>query len=470
MKRLVLIPALLLGGCSLAPKDVRPALPVPERFPQGAAYAPQPEAMPAEISWQAVFRDARLQALIGQALENNRDLRIAAANIEQARANYRVQRAQLLPEVQGSAGATVTGGDGNAGRARSSYGAEIGITGFEIDLFGRLRSMSDAARQDYLATESAARATRLVLIGDLATAWLDHATDASLLAIAERTMASAERTLALTRARFEGGIAPRSDVRQAETILAQARSDLAATRTLVAQDVNLIQLLVGGPVDPALLPGSIEDVREGVAALPAGMDSRILLARPDVMQAEYRLRAANARIGAARAALFPRISLSAIAGFASTALDQLFDKRNYGHEASPELSQTLFAGGGVLAGIRQAKAARSGALAEYEQAIQVAFRETADVLARAGTIEEQEAADRDRVAAAEDAAGLVEARYRNGVVPYLDLLDAQRSLYVAQRSLATTLRARAATRVALFRVLGGDLRGEAGDAGRSATP
>lgn len=465
MRHLVLLAGLLLGGCSLAPRDALPAPPVPDRFPEGRAYAAQVEDMPADIDWRVVFSDPRLRALIDQALDNNRDLRIAMANVAQARASYRVERARILPEIEGGAGATLAGGDGNVGRPRSSYDADIGVTGFEIDLFGRLRSLSDAARAEYLASRAAARAARLALIGDLAIAWIDHAADASLLAIAERTAASAERTLELSRARFEGGIAPRSDVRQAETILAQARSDLAAIRTALAQDVNLLQLLVGAPVDPALLPDSIEAVRDSVAGLPAGRDSGVLLARPDVMEVEHRLAAANARIGAARAALFPRISLSAFAGFASAALDQLFDSRSYGHQASPRISQTIFAGGGAIAGVKQATAARDAALASYERAIQIAFRETADVLARAGTIADQEAADRDRVAAAADTAQLVEARYRGGIAPYLDLLDAQRSLYGAERAQVSTLRARAVNRIAIFRVLGGDLREDERDPG-----
>lgn len=456
MKAAAAILVLVLTGCTLAPRNTRPALPVPALLPQGDAYAPVAETAPRPIAWRDVFRDSRLQAVIEQALTNNRDLRIAAANIEVARARYRIERAALLPQIEASGGATFRGGDGNAGQARSSYGAEVAITSFEIDLFGRLRSLSAAAQQEFLATESAARATRLALIGDIATAWIDYAADASLLAIAERTAASAERSVALTRARLEGGVAARTDLRQAETILAQARSDLAAGRTALAQDVNLLQLLVGSPVDPALLPDGIEAVGASVLPLAAGRDSRVLLARPDVMRAEHMLYAANGRIGAARVALFPRVSLSALAGFASNALDTLFRNGSYGHAASPEISQSIFAGGALAAGVKEARAQREIALASYELAIQTAFREAADVLAREGTIAEQIAADSALVAAAEDSARLADARYRGGVDAYLQLLDAQRTLYNAERSLVGTWRERAVNRATLFRALGGD--------------
>ena len=441
-----------LAGCSLTPRDSRPPLPVPPNWPDAEVSA---KPLPEVIAYQDIFQDQRLQRIVAQALDNNRDLRAAAANIAAARARYRIERAGLMPQVDAAAGTSV-----RSDRPHENYGAEVAITSFEIDLFGRLRALSDAALEEYFATAAAARATRIALIGDIASAWLTYAADSSLLAIAERTAANAERSVKLTRARLEGGIAPRSDLRQAETIWAQARSDVAAGRTAVAQDVNLLQLLAGGPIDPLLLPGEIAEAGQSVADLPAGIASSVLLDRPDVMQAEHALAAANARIGAARAALFPRISLTGIAGYASKALGSLFTDGAFTATASPEVSQSIFAGGARAAGVKEARANRAAALARYEGAIQSAFREVADALARRRTIGDQLAADSDRVVASEDAWRLADARYRGGIDAYLLALDAQRSLYAAERTLVATRLEHAINRVTLFRVLGGDARQE----------
>jgi multidrug efflux system outer membrane protein len=462
MRALSLMALPLLGACSLAPAYHRPASPVPPSWPVGDAYLAQSERTLPKVSYSDIFRDPRLQQIIGQAMANNRDLRIAAANIVQARAQYRIQRAEILPVIDASvsAGYSDTGdasrtGTGTNGR-RASFSADIGTTAFEIDLFGRIRSLSDAALNRYFASEAAARATRLTLVGDIADAWLAYAADQSLLAIAAQTVTSATKSVELTRRRLEGGIAPRTDLRQAETVLATAQADLAAQRTAIAQDLNALQLLVGAPIDPALLPGSIEEAGQTLAELPAGLDSGILLRRPDVVEAEYQLRAANAEIGAARAELFPRISLTGLAGFASDALSRLFTGGAFGWQGAGTASYSIFRAGAGSANVTASKAQRDALLASYEKSIQTAFREVADALARRGTIDDQVAANSRLVDAAQDNYRLTEARYRGGIDSFLTSLDAQRSLYAAQRSLVATRLAKGGNLVALYRALGGD--------------
>ena len=465
---LVLLTGTALAGCSMDPKYVRPQAPVAPSWPVGDAYLRQSEAALPAVTWREVFRDARLQQLIEQALANNRDLRVAAANIAAARAQYRIQRADRFPEVDAGAGATASGGEraGSTSRAaRTNFSADASIPSFELDLFGRVASLTRAEQNRWFATEAAARATRLTMIGDIADAWLNHAADASLLKIAEDTVASAERSVRLTRARLEGGIAPRTDLRQAEQVLAAAQSDVAEQRTALAQDVNALRLLVGAEIDPALLPASLDEAAPTVAALPAGIDSGILLRRPDVVQAEYQLRAANAEIGAARAALFPRISLTGLLGFASNALTGLLSGNGFNWSAGANADYPIFRAGAGRAGVELSQAQRDAALATYEKAIQTAFREVADALARRGTIADQLRADTTQLAAAEDTYRLADARYRGGIDPFLASLDAQRSLYTAQRQLVATRLIGASNLVTLYRTLGGDSLLDATDQG-----
>ncbi|MEK9211292.1 efflux transporter outer membrane subunit [Sphingomonas sp. 2378] len=494
----MLLAATALSACSMAPKYERPATPVPPSWPVGDAYLRQSEAALPTVRYSDVFRDARLQQLIVQALANNRDLRVAAANIASTRAQYRIQRGSLFPQIdatgrysytdRGSGGAgsqavgnggtgtgtggtgtgtgtggtgTGTGGTGGtivtgANGSGSAWSVNLGTTAFELDLFGRIRSLTGAALDRYFATEAAARATRLTLVGDIADAWLTYGADQSLLAIAQQTAANAERSVTLTRARLTGGIAPRTDLRQAEQVLATAQADLAQQKTAVAQDINALQLLVGAPIDTALLPRSIEEAAPTVATLPAGLDSGILLRRPDVVQAEYLLRAANGQIGAARAALFPRISLTGLVGFASTALSSLFSGGSFNYSVAPAVSYPIFQAGAGVANVQYSEAQRDAALATYEKAIQTAFQETADALARQGTIADQLGANRRFLDAAADTYRLTEASYRGGVTPFLNTLDAQRSLYSAQRTVIATQLVEASNRVSLYRVLGGD--------------
>lgn len=484
-KTISLVSIAALSSCSLAPKYVRPDLPVPPGWPIGDAYLTQNEATLPSVNYRGIFRDPRLQRVIEQALVNNRDLRVAAANIAVARAQYRIQRAELLPEIGASAGYTrrdsgtrgvnTTGAGTNAGTgtgvgtgvgntgaitagggATNTFSASLGITAFEVDLFGRVRSLTTAAQNRYFESEATARATRLTLVGDIATAWLTYASDTSLLKIARDTAALAERSVSLTKLRVDGGIAPRTDLDQARIIQQTALSDLATQTTLVAQDVNALQLLVGAPVDPALLPASIEQAAPTIAELPAGLNSSILLRRPDVVQAEYELRAANAEIGAARAALFPTISLTALAGLASSSLGNLFTGGAFNYSVSPSASYSIFRAGAGRAGVVESRAQRDAALATYEKAIQTAFSEVADALARRGTITAQLNAQRALTAASADNYRLSDARYRGGIDTFLQSLTAQQSLYSSQRSLISAQLTQASNLVTLYRTLGGD--------------
>ena len=445
--------ALALAGCSLAPDYVRPAAPVPESWPAGDAYLAQSEAALPEVSHRDVFRDPRLQALIDQALADNRDLRIAAANLAAARAQVRVVGSAQVPELGVGASASL---QTREGADSESYVIQGGIASFELDLFGRLANATEAQRERALATEAVTRTVRIGLVADLVNAWSVYAADRDLLAIAADTAANARRAVELTRERLAGGIAPRTDVRQAEQVLATAEGDLAALTAALAQDENLIRLLVGGPVDPALLPAGLDEVFASVATLPAGTDSSVLLRRPDIVQAEYLLRAANADIGVARAEMFPRISLTGLLGTASDTLGSLLSGDAFPTTLAADVAYTIFDGGGRRANVAVSEAQRDAALAAYEFAIQAAFREVADALAVQGTIGEQLRAARANSAAAADSAQLTEARYRGGIDSFLANLVVQRALYEARRRETAVLLASVQNRTELYRAIGSD--------------
>jgi multidrug efflux system outer membrane protein len=452
---------LALAGCTLEPHYARPAPAIPATWPTGPAYPPaQPEPLPA-LSYREIFRDPRLVALIDRSLADNQNLRAALANVEIARAQYRVQRAQLFPSLDAGASA----GQGRARQGSTGLSAspvttrtqEVDLTAaFELDLFGRLRSLSHAAQEQYLATDAGARAARLTLVGEVAQAYVTLAADRTLLGVSTDTVASAERTVALTRARLDGGVAARTDLAQAQTLLEQARSDQAQLTTQVAQDRNALVLLVGAAVADADLPAGLEDVDGKLAEAPAGLDSRILLRRPDVAEAEHRLRAANAQIGAARAAFFPTISLTGLAGYASPALGGLFGSGNTIWQAQAGAVLPIFAGGANVGGLAQAHGEQQLALANYQLAIQTAFRDVADALARRGTMNQQLTAQQALFAAATNSYDLSFARYKEGVDTYLAVLVAQRTLYTARQSLTQTRLDRAQNLVALYLALGGD--------------
>lgn len=475
MKRVSVVLILALCSCSLEPPLATTPLPVPASWPVGDAYLRQTEAVLPAVSYRDLFRDARLQALVSEALVNNRDLMIAAANIAAARSQVRITRANQLPQIDLGSNATVTasprssssgssgsGGTSSSGSSssgrniRANFSADVGVSSFELDLFGRLRSLTRADQQRLLATEAAARAVRLALVADIASAWLDYASDSSLLAIAQSTAASADKSVWLTKARLDGGIAPRTDLLQAQQVLETARQDLAVQRTALAQDVNLLQLLVGAPIASATLPASIEQAAATVVAPPAGLDSRVLLRRPDIVQAEYELRAANAEIGAARAALFPTISLTGLLGAASTALTGLFSAGAFSLTAGAGLNFPIFNAGAGRARVALTQAQRDAALASYEKAIQTAFREVADALADRGTVAERLRSAHASASATAETLRLVDARYRGGIDPYLTTLDAQRSYYAAERAQVAVQLSATQSVVSLYRALGAD--------------
>ncbi|MGO4168571.1 efflux transporter outer membrane subunit [Novosphingobium sp. YAF33] len=456
---------LMLGACSMAPKYVAPAPPVPVSWPVGDAYLAQSEAALPLVSYTEIFRDRRLQSLVEQALTNNRDLRVAAANLAAARAQVRVVRANQFPAVgvngsvtrtEAGSGSTTNGSGTNGTGDRTSYSVQGGISSFELDFFGKYASATQAQRDTAVSTEAAARTVRLGLVADLAQAWANYAADNDLLRIAQATAANAERSVTLTSARLKGGVAPRTDLRQAEQVLETARGDVASQRTALAQDVNAIRLLVGADFDQSLLPASVDEVNQSLAVLPAGTSSQVLLRRPDVVEAEYSLRAANADIGTARAELFPSISLTGLLGFASNALSALFDKGAFTASLGADASWSIFNAGGRVANVDVAKAQRDAALATYEKAIQTAFREVADALADQGTLNERMRAASRFTEAASDTARLTEASYRQGITSSLENLDAQRSLYSARQQEIAVRLAAASNRITLYRVLGGD--------------
>lgn len=472
MKRAAALIALLSTSCATMEPHLDKVDPaIPASWPIGSAELAQSEAALPAVTYKQIFTDPRLQTLIEQALVNNRDLMTAAANVAAAREQYRIQRAQQFPQLNASAGVTVSGersggsnsgsnsgsGSGSSGSGVSaSYTAGLSVPSFEVDLFGRLRSMTHAQFERYLATEAGARETRLALVAQIANTWLDYAADSSLLLVSQETVKTSQDSVRLTRIRLEGGIAPRTDLSQAQEILSQAQANLAQQRTLVAQDVNALQLLVGSPVAPSLLPPSIEQAGPTVAELPAGVSSYVLLRRPDVVQAEYQLRAGNADIGAARAALFPKITLTGLLGFASSALASLFTGGAFAWSAGANAAYTIFNAGAGRANVRLSEAQRNAALATYQGTIQTAFREVSDALARRATMDDQLTATERQQAAAADVLTLEEARYRAGIDSFLNVLDAQRSYYGVQETLVNTRRTAAQNRVSIYQALGGD--------------
>jgi len=462
--------ALLLAGsalsaCNLAPKYVRPSGAVPAALPEGGIYPRAATDAPdvTAIGWRDFFTDDRLRQVIQLGLDNNRDLRLAAANVLQARAQYRVQRADILPSISANGSATYTNSQGAAGGGGSSrdiqyFQANVGFSAFELDLFGRLRNLSKAALEQYFATEEAQRTTRISLIAEIATVWLTLASDQEQLRLSQSTLKTFEQTLDLTRAQFRIGVASELESRQAETNYQAARNDIATLQTRVAQDQNALNLLAGTTVSADLLPAALGDGRVTRDALPANLSSEVLLRRPDVLQAEHQLIAQNANIGAARAAFFPRISLTAALGTISSGLTGLFGAGTGTYNVAPSVALPLFDAGRNKGNLDYAKASQQAAVVTYEKTIQTAFREVADALAQRGTIDEQVSAQTARANAAQVAAKLSDARYRAGVDSFLVALDAQRTAYAAEQQLVTTRTSRASNLIELYRALGGGLK------------
>ncbi|OHC98394.1 MAG: transporter [Sphingomonadales bacterium RIFCSPLOWO2_12_FULL_63_15] len=454
--------SLALAACDMAPKYVRPQLAVPAGSPQGPAYGTDGGAaiVPADTAWRDFFTDARLARVIETALVNNRDLRIALANVEQARAQYRVQRADLLPGV--SAGGTATYQDSPfslAGSGRTDlYQAQVGISAWEVDLFGRVRNLSKAAQEQYFASVETRNAAQTALIAETANAWLTMAADQERLRIARDLEQAFGKTLELNRARFAKGIASELEVRQAQTSYDAARSTIAETTTLVAQDQNALNLLAGTTVPATDLPEGFPTASATIENLPADIASDVLLRRPDIASAEHQLLSANANIGAARAAFFPNISLTAAFGSLSLGLSNLFGSGSSFWSVAPTASLPIFDFGKNKGNLAYAKATYDAMLATYEKSVQTGFREVADALARRGTMGEQLEAQTSQRNAARVAYTLSEARFRAGVDGFLTTLDSQRALSNAEQSLLTTRLTRASNMVELYRAMGGGLK------------
>ncbi len=455
-----------LSGCSsLAPRYDRPGLPVAAAYP-GAANSTTPRPAAADIDWRSFFADPKPRRLIEMALANNRDLRVAVLNIEQARAQYRIQDAATWPTVtaSGSGSASRTpaslSATGEAGVGRQ-YSASVGVSAYELDLFGRVRSLNAQALETFLATAEARRATQITLVAEVANAYLTWAADIDRLALARQTLQSQSDSYALTKRSFELGSASALTLRQLQTSVDSARVDLARYTSQVAQDRNALTLLVGASVPDELTPLALGDGVNTLPELPAGLPSDLLQRRPDILQAEHTLRAGHYSIGAARAAFYPRISLTASAGASSNDLSSLLKGGAGTWSFMPQISLPIFDGGSNQANLDYATISRDINVAQYERAIQAAFREVADALVQRDNLGDQLAAQQSLVDATADAFRLSDARFKRGVDSYLDVLDAQRSLYSAQQALITTRLSRVSNAVTLYKALGGGWSGPA---------
>lgn len=463
---LALAAVLAASGCAtLVPATPEAQAGIPATWPMaevtpaaGAAGADGGAALPvADIGWRDFFADPRLEQVVALALDNNRDLRVAILNVERARAQYRIQRADRLPSLGASVEMERVGGDIPVSE---TYTAGVGLAAFELDLFGRVRNLGEAALQQYLATEEAQRSAQLSLVAEVTSAWLTLAADQEQLRLSQQALGTYEETLELTGRRHELGATSALEVEQVRTQVATARTDVERLKGQVARDRNALDLLAGMPLDASLLPTADASVAPvtGLAALPAGLDSEVLLRRPDVIAAEHRLLAASANVGAARAAFFPSISLTGSLGSASDDLSGLFDSGTRVWSFIPRINLPIFQGGRLRAGLGMATADRDIALAQYEQAIQSGFREVADALVQSESLARQVAAQQELVDAATRAESLATARYEAGVDSHLVQLDAQRLLYGAQQALVATRLAEQVNRVTLYRVLGGGWR------------
>ena len=463
-KTLGLALAIALAGTGCATLEPR----LPEAQPQIPQSWPVPEngitptaGAVGEVGWRDVLVDPRLERVVAQALENNRDLRVAMLNVERARAQYRIQRAERVPAVGANVSMERTGGDAPT---TDSFTASAGLASFELDLFGRVRNLSEAALQQYFAQEENRRAAQISLISTVANAWMALAADQSLLAIAEDTLRAQEASLRLTERRHELGAVSGLVLAQAQTQVETARADQARYRGQVEQDRHALDLLAGSPVPAGDLPQGFDDGLVAMTALPGGVPSDLLLRRPDIQASEHALRSANANIGAARAAFFPSIKLTGAAGSMSGEFSSLFDGGTRFWRFAPQISIPIFQGGALKANLGVATANRDIALANYEKAIQTGFREVADAISLSRTLADQRAAAERLLTAAQRAEQLSKARYDAGYDSYLTLLDAQRTRYAAQQGLVAARLAEQANRMTLYSAMGG------GWDGGTATP
>ena len=461
LRYLTLAIALGLSGCSMAPKYEQPEAAAPQSWPQGMAYDRNKAVTEGvtPLHWQEFFVHDSLQQLIELALDNNRDLRQSALNVEAYRALYRIQRSELFPAVG-------VGGGGNRQRlpadlsptaqsgVSSQYDVSLGVSAWELDIFGRLRDLKGAALERYLAMENTRHAVQTALIGDIANAWLTWNTDYALLELTRATLETYRESLVMVEESHAAGISSALDVRQARSLVEQARVQMALYTRQLAQDRNALQLLIGAPIPGNLLYGTDLD-SPMLAELPIGLPSDVLQQRPDIRAAEHRLRAANADIGAARAAFFPSISLTASAGTASSELSGLFDSGSEAWSFMPRINLPIFTAGRLKANLEYSEIQRDINVAAYEQAIQSAFREVSDGLAARGTFDDQVQAQSDLVTATSEYNEMAQQRYDEGVDNYLAVLDARRELFASQQQLLTYRLQQLSSEVALYRALGG---------------
>src|SRR5471032_1937278 len=457
----VAVAAFVLSGCSLIPDYQRPAAPVAAQYPQGPAYSPAQAAnvAAAEQGWRQFFADPALQQLIQVALENNRDLRVAALNIDAYRAQYQIQRADLFPAVSANGNGSrqrVPAAVSSTGKEMitSQYSATLGVSSYELDLFGRVRSLSEQALQTYFASEEARRTTQISLVASVANAYLTWQADKELLKLTQNTLSAYEESFKLTSRSNEVGVASALDVSQARTSVEGARSSLAQFTRQVAQDQNSLTLLLGSGI-PANLPAAQPLSAKLLSEMPAGLPSELLQRRPDILGAEHQLQAANANIGAARAAFFPSVTLTANAGSTSTQLSGLFKGGSGTWTFQPQINLPIFNAGSLRASLDYAKLQKDITVAQYEKSIQTAFQEVADGLAARQTFNDQLDAQRDFVAANQAYYDLAQHRYRSGVDSNLTFLDAQRSLFSSQQALIVDRLAQLVAEVNLYTALGG---------------
>ncbi len=448
-----------MGGCSLIPKYTRPEPKVPAALP--AVSPGSQEALSAQdMKWQEVFPDENLRKIIGLAIENNMDLRIAVLNVERARAIYGIQQAKLYPAVTGSAsGSTqhVPADLSASGKEMSydQYSINLGIVSWEVDLFGRVRSLKEQALEEYLGSEQARRAAQVAVIGEVARAYYVLAADLENLKLAQATLETQRSVYGVIYQRFDKGLATEPDLRRSQTQVDTAVRDIARYSEFVMQDKNALNLVAGFTVPEDLLPLDLENVTPP-KEISSGLSSEVLLRRPDIMEAEHRLKASNANIGAARASFFPQISLTTLAGSASSDLSGLFKSGSGAWSFAPQAVMPLF-DMRVQAAYRASKAERDIAVAQYQKAIQTAFREVSDTLAARSTIDQQVSAQESIVNSEQVIYELSNKRYVQGIDDYLSVLDAQRSLYTAQKVLTELRYSKLVSQVSLYTVLGGDL-------------
>ncbi|MCC6130444.1 MAG: efflux transporter outer membrane subunit [Acidobacteria bacterium] len=451
-----LVLSLILSGCTMVPRYERPEMPVANSFSEAAGAVAAPVA---SIKWQAFFTDPKLRQVIEETLANNRDLRIATFNIEKAAALYRIQRAELSPTV----GIQALGnkyrlpeklGDKGEAKTVSQYSVNIGLAAWELDFFGRIRSQNERALELFLATEEARRAAQSSLIAAVAGAYLALAADGENLRLSQATLEAQTAAYRMIERTRDAGMGSDLDLRQAQSLMEAARASVAAYTGAVATGRNALAVLVGKQIDPSLLPDDFGTVA-GSGALVAGLPSEVLLNRPDILAAEHQLRGANASIGAARAAFFPRISLTASAGTMSPDLAGLFESGTKTWSFAPQIVAPLFASGALLANLKAARIDREIAVAQYEKAIQTAFAEVNDALALRITLVAQREAQDALVKALAETARLSEARYRAGMDSYLGVIVAQRAHYDAQRAQVAVRLAEEANLVLLYKALGG---------------